>query len=341
MRFVTWFHADSPEAPGRYAQVSGGAASRTHYEVYLRCVDACAATFRRWNVASELLVVLNPPAVQLIDRQRSAFWKRLGIDVRVIPNLHDDQLWNAWQNQFFLLDVMSEAVRDVASDEAVVVVDSDCVITQPLDELAERIRRVGMDYLEIPYPENHVVNGLTRRDLRFLASAYTSSEPPFAPAYMGGEYVAMTASRMRHAVQAANDFYAWNLKERENGRRHVNEEAQLLSIIGSAPSGTSLEPPVLGRIWTKPWAGRNVPPSVDELAIWHLPGEKTSGIRRLARKASRKDSWFWREQHGEWLRRVANMVGTSSYGAEKLSLDLLALAPRIPSALARRLGSRS
>lgn len=339
IKLVTWFHADAKGKAGNYPQASGDSTSQSHFELYLRCVDVCVASFRRWNPTAPAMVVLNSLAAGVISANRRALWDGWGVDVRTTENYHAAQtdLWAQWQNQFFLLDVMQEARQGSAPSDPLLVLDSDCLVRCDLSVLAAETRAQGRVAMEIPYPENQQVNGLSRRELHGVVTDWRGADQSFVPAYLGGEFLCLTAEAMGNLLADAEGFYQWSLERQRQGLPHPHEEAQLLSGAAPIASGQSTGDQYISRLWTQPWALRSLPASVQTLPLWHLPGEKKTGIRRLHGPATDVKSWFWTSPADRWQQRTGRAVGIPGYRPSKAASDAALLAPLAGRALRRRL----
>ncbi len=337
---VTWFHADEAERAGSYSQMRIPAASAAGYEVYLRCIDVCAASFQRWNPDGECIVVMNPGGDAAVGLPRRALWERMGVRIVVVPNTHrpDVDLFAAWQNQFFLFDVLRAAVDATEGDETpIAVIDSDVLVRGPLDGLARAIAAAGRVRMRIEYTEDELANGTSRRDLAAFVADRTGVRPPFVPEYQGGEFVAGTREALSRLVEACDEVYAWTLTRQVAGGAHPKEEAHMISVADPAPRAVTSGNAFIERIWTKPWNYRNVPANVDAIPLWHLPAEKRSGLDRLHPAVLARGSWFWRAPARVWRARTSAIVGVPDYTLSKALQDAWALRADILPALRARL----
>jgi hypothetical protein len=336
---VTWFHADEPAHAGWYPQIRGSSASSSTYEVYLRCIDVCVASFRRWNAEGPCMVVLNAHGDEVVSGERRDLWRRLGVEVRVVENRHwpDTELFGAWQNQFFLFDVLRAAL-EIGTDpqQPVVVVDSDVVVRASLRGLGEEIVREGRVSMRIPYPEDEVANGVSRTDLADFLRRRRGADVGFVPAYQGGEFIGGTRAELEALADACEDVYAWSLERRARGERHPNEEAHMISVAVPVPEDAVTGNAWIERVWTKPWNLREFPRSVGDVAMWHLPAEKRTGIARLRPAVLAPGSWFWHAPADYWRDRVGRILGVPRYGPAKLLQDVVALRNDIGAALLDR-----
>ena len=157
------------------------------------------------------------------------------------------------------------------------------------------------------------------------------------PAYQGGEFIGGTRAALTALADACEDVYAWSLERRAGGRLHPNEEAHMISVADPTEESAMTGNRWIERVWTKPWNLREFPSDVDDVAMWHLPAEKRTGIPRLRAAALQPASWFWRAPAGAWRARVGRAVGVPRYGPAKLLQDVVALRGDVAAAGADRL----
>ena len=339
----TWFHGDTADLRGEYAQMLGDSTSPKHWNTYQDCVDLLLASAHRWDPAVRLAVVLNPPAAQALTDDRRARWDAAGAVVLVTENSHrvPEGFHAQWQNQFFVLDCLRELAAHADPGETVVLLDSDCVVTRSLGTLDAVVREHGRGVYPVAFPVEAEVNGLSRADLADLARELHGTGDARDLPYLGGEFFAFREDVLRTDLERLDEAFAWMLRRAEQGLPRPNEEAQLVSVtVGPDLTGPELLEETIRRIWTQPWQLRNVVPADRELAVWHLPAEKRTGLRRVHRAYLDPAGWFWTAPHQEWLDRVGYLVGVPSYRAGKALSDARALAPRALPGLRRRLAIR-
>jgi hypothetical protein len=342
MLLATWFHGDTAELRGEYAQMRGDSTSPRHWEVYLDCIDLFLASARRWNEAVRLVVVLNPAAANALADERRGRWAASGAEVLVAENTHraPDGFHGLWQNQFFVLDCLRALAAQAQPEESVVLVDSDLLVTRSLDDLDAAVRKHGRAFYSVPFPADVEINGHTRRGLARLAGELDGTDVGELP-YLGGEFLAFRADLLDADLDRLDRAFAWAVERGERGETHPNEEAQLISMtLGPLLGDDEFPPQVVRRVWTQPWNLRNAGPADLDVALWHLPAEKRTGLTRVHRAFSRPGSWFWTEPREAWLARVGRMVGVPSYGPGKALADAWALAPRLVPGLRRRWAMR-
>jgi len=343
MLLATWFHGDTAELRGEYAQMIGDSTSPKHWETYQNCVDLLLASARRWNADVRLAVVLNPAAAEVLTEERRARWTASGATVLVAENTHrvPPGFHGQWQNQFFVLDCLRALAGVAEPRESVVLLDSDCLVTRPLDELDDVVQRHGRAFYPVAFPAEAVVNGLSRVDLATLAAELHGGCEESELPYLGGEFFAFRADLLTEDLDRIDKAFAWTLDRAQAGLSRPNEEAQLITVV-VAPglSGEEFVEKTIRRIWTQPWQLRNADPADLDLAVWHVPAEKRTGLPRVHRAYLTADSWFWTSSREEWLERVGRLVGVPAYRPGKALADARALAHRAVPGLRRRLAIR-
>ena len=343
MLLATWFHGDTADIRGEYAQMRGDSTSLRHWEVYLDCIDLFLASARRWDDDLRLAVVLNPAAAEALTPERRTLWEASGATVLVAENRHraPADFHGLWQNQFYVLDCLRVLAEAAAAGESVVLADSDCLVTRPLTDLDAVVQEHGRAFYAVPFPPDVAVNDLTRRDLADLAAELHGEAVDDALPYLGGEFLAFRADTLPGELKRLDAAFEWSVERAGLGLPHPNEEAQLISVtLGPTLAPEQLQARAVRRVWTQPWNLRNAGPADLDVAIWHLPAEKRTGLTRVHRAYEDPDSWFWQAPREAWLRTAGRLVGVPGYGAVKAVTDAVALAPRLVPGVRRRLAMR-
>jgi hypothetical protein len=342
MLLATWFHGDTAELRGEYAQMRGDSTSPQHWEVYLDCIDLFLASARRWDDEVRLVVVLNPAADGALAAERRVRWTASGATVLVAENTHraPEGFHGLWQNQFFVFDCLRALAAEAQPDESVVLVDSDMLVTRSLADLDAAVRKHGRAFYSVPFPDGVEINGHSRRGLARFAAELGAGEVAHLP-YLGGEFLAFRADVLAGDLARLDAAFAWAIEKGEHGEPHPNEEAQLISVtLGPEVTPDEFPAAVVRRVWTQPWNLRNAGPADLDVALWHLPAEKRTGLARVHRAYRTPGSWFWTAPREIWVRRAGRLVGVPSYTAGKALADAWALAPRLVPGLRRRWAMR-
>ena len=342
MLLATWFHGDTAELRGEYAQMLGDSTSPRHWNVYLDCIDLFLASARRWDAEVRLAVVLNPAADRALGADRRARWTASGATVLLADNTHraPEGFHDLWQNQFFVLDCLRVLLTEAHADEPVVLVDSDVLVTRSLADLDAAVRKHGRAFYSVPFPADVEINGHTRRTLAELAGHLSGERVADLP-YLGGEFLAFRADVLARDLDRLDAAFAWAIERSECGEAHPNEEAQLISItLGPEVTPDEFPAQAVRRVWTQPWNLRNAGLADLDVALWHLAGEKRTGLARLHRAYRDAGSWFWTAPREVWLARVGRLVGVPSYTLGKALADAWALGPRLVPGVRRRWAMR-
>jgi len=303
----TWHFAESEADESTYPQVPGRPSSETFQSTYWRCVAAFFATSYRHQPQAKHLLFTNVamlPSLSGVDM--GALLEPLGVEVIRLPLTHVAPLghFHAWRNQFYLFDIVSYLRRRIGERDAAIVLDSDCVWISDAGPIHEALDRDGVLTCIENYPLDWSANGLTREDMRIVASLLLGCDVPHPLVYCGGEFLAATGAELgRLDTEIA---IAWQelLARYGQGERVFNEEAQLLSYVYyklGYPLGNGT--PYVRRIWTGSFGAFNTAMPLDfGLVVWHLPLEKRLGLRRLFKAVVDPTSQFWSVEPGREMR---------------------------------------
>ena len=325
---VTWLYAEAPGEESVYPQVIGhGAPSSTRFQaVYWRCVAVFFASLHRHQSGARAVLATNVEAAPTVDgHDLAALLARWGVETVRLPYTFQppEGYWGAWRNQFYVFDVVRWLAGRLGDGDVGMVLDSDCVWARPPGRMAAMARRHGALTYDLGLPEGGDQNGLS---LDAMAALYTDLDghaPATPPPYVGGELVAATAETLRRIDGRADDLWAEMLRRHDAGLPKFNEEAQALSYLYHAlgiPYGTAN--PYLRRIWTTLVKGDDARGPDLDLTVWHVPGEKRYGLRRLFNEAVDAGSPFWTLDGQDWRRHVARQVGLPRRSLGKLARDL-------------------
>ncbi|KTR94674.1 hypothetical protein NS220_08420 [Microbacterium testaceum] len=315
---ASWFYTHGPDETGAYAQVRGDVASEEFRDVYRRCIATFFATARRAEPTARLLLFSNvvwDSSASAIAGEVADLLTTLHVDIVTLPYSHmPPTSWPAaWRNQFFVFDVLKWADHNLTSLDQILVLDSDVVWTgAPLTErMWEEVGIQGALTLKIDYPEDHVVNGLSRREMTIKMAPGWQNQGVLD--YSGGEFVALRGDVIGSVYEQAASILAEHFLLSGGGVKYAFEEAHVLSVAYSQlgiPVGGANR--FIKRIWTQPLKPRNQDPSDLHLALWHLPAEKRYGIRRLYKRTRRlgaSTSGLNYGDEGKVLRLMARVLG--------------------------------
>lgn len=289
----TWIYLDSPEESSEYPQVGKHSHLLDFQKTYWKCVAVFFALSRRFNPEKRHILFSNKrladfPEIEGFDLQ--GFLKKQNVEVVTLPLTWQtpEGYFGKWRNQFYIFDVLSFIEKNSRGDEALLVLDSDCLITRPLDGLFGEIRAHGLMALPMHFADTYNINGVTRQDMKRIFGELDGAELPENPEYCGGEIFAATLPAIRQINQMAPAIWREMLRRHESGQQKLNEEAHFLSYCYHKIGSFGELDGFIKRIWTSPKFS-NVQPADASLPIWHLPAEKTGGIALLFEKLKRNE----------------------------------------------------
>ncbi|MET7030070.1 hypothetical protein [Sediminicola luteus] len=282
----TWFCADKEGEESNYAQTGEKSSSKKHQDIYWRCIVVFFISSKYQNPSKKHLLFTNVNKLPNVDGiDLNVLFQKLEIEIVYAAYKYKTPIgyYGAWRNQFYIFSVLEYIADNFKLESNFLILDSDCVITKSTDSLFNDARLNGgfLSYI-VEYGEQHVVNGISRRDMKIIYEDLYGGIISHVPEYHGGEFF---LANVVNITQIYKDFVnLWPiLLERHNKEKiKFNEEAHTLSFLyfknnlqgGGANSH-------IKRIWTNPVFYRNVLKDDVLLTIWHIPAEKTVGFKYL------------------------------------------------------------
>lgn len=274
---ATGFVVDAPDEGTTFPSAGGNSASPRVQAVYWRCLVALFASARITNPDQRLALFCNvrPPLVYGVDI--AAVLERYGVELRLVPltaRLPQGRT-AAWGNVLYFFDILT-ALEAEDDDLRFALVDSDVLVTAPLDPLWALLDQAEFAGYVVETAEDEPVNGMTRRTMATAASDLSGQD--FAPLpHFGGELFATTIG----AWKRNRTLFDTMLEQANTGSgpaAGVLTEEHIFSIAFALLQ----KPPadaggIIKRIWTSP--RYNTAAAGDEmLPLWHLPAEKRYGL---------------------------------------------------------------
>lgn len=319
---ATWFYKESESEAGYYPQIGKKGSSALAHSVYMQIQVPFFRTFRHYNPEAKLLFFTNLEETGLPAFLREMFFE-LGVETITLPySCRPPEDWYpAWQNQFYLYDILQEMGHVMQADDALLVCDADCLCRWPLDRLFDSVRREGSALYEFVTDREYVINGITLPQMEDFCQACYGEPPRSCMTYYGGEFVALRGDMVRRINDAYPRLWAFNLERFARKEPKLNEEAHVMSILaehlGIRNAVANL---YVKRMWTTP-GFNNVCPGDENYAVWHLPYEKKRGLYRLYRLFMR-DGGAMRDEVAFWKRAQA-CTGIPRVGIGKKAADRL------------------
>lgn len=281
---ATWFYRESADEASFYPQMGQRGDSALVHSVYMQIQVPFFRTFRHYNPKARLLFFTNLRREGL-PRFLLDLFDELGVETVTLPyTRRPPKGWyGAWQNQFYLYDILGWMGGRMKADDALLVCDADCLCRTPLDGLFDEIRKQGSALYEFITDRSATINGITLPEMEaFYTDCYGT--PPRSPlAYYGGEFIGLRGDSVCRINEAYAGLWTFNLARADRREPKLNEEAHVLSVFAERLDlRNAVANRYVKRMWTSPQFN-NVCPEDERLAVWHLPYEKKRGLYRLFR----------------------------------------------------------
>lgn len=282
---ATWICIDEKKLSSHFPSAKGNSADVSVQKIYWRCVCTFFYTARYNNPDACLVLFSNNKQLPIVaDIDISELLSKLDVHFYDTPFEFVTPLdyYCGWRNQFYEFSIFKFVSNhsDFHDEDNFLLLDSDCIIADNLSLVFKSIQKNGCITYVIDYDANQKINGISRRDMRFIFQELASKKILQFPAYHGGEFYASTIQMVKTMMA---DFYiVWPqlLKRNMMGLEKLNEEAHVLSYLfykngidGGEANG------FVKRLWTDPTNFRNVDINDAHLLVWHLPAEKRRGFK--------------------------------------------------------------
>ena len=281
---ITWFYRESADEASFYPQMGQRGDSALVHSVYMQIQVPFFRTFRHYNPKARLLFFTNLRREGL-PRFLLGLFDELGVETVTLPyERRPPKGWyGAWQNQFYLYDILGWMGGRMKADDALLVCDADCLCRTPLDGLFDEIRKQGSALYEFITDRSATINGITLPEMEAFYSACYGPPPRSPLAYYGGEFIGLRGDSVCRINEAYPELWAFNLARAGSREPKLNEEAHVLSVLAERLDlRNAVANRYVKRMWTSPQFN-NVRPEDERLAVWHLPYEKKRGLYRLFR----------------------------------------------------------
>lgn len=278
---ATGFVSDNSGEGTRFPSAGGNSADPRVQAVYWRCIAVFFTSARIANPDLRLALFSNvsPPVVAGVDIGKVL--ERLGVEVRhvALSRRLPAKRTQSWGNVLYFLDI-ADALRSESDDLAFILMDSDVVVTKPIDALATLLRGVDFVGYKVATAPDDDINGMTRRQMAEMVRETFAHAPGRPVDHYGGELFGCTVETWRRHGNAFQLLFEQARSGNGLARRMTTEEhlfsvgfAGLDVAVGNANH-------LLKRIWTSPRYS-NVEPGDENYAFWHLPAEKRFGLADL------------------------------------------------------------
>lgn len=278
---ATSFVTDRKSDGTIFPAAGGNSADARVQSVYWRCIVVLYASARINDPDLELRFYTNCEPPELDGRRVRDILDGFGVSTIILPLTHrfTDNRSRSWGNVLYFMDVMASLAAE-PGDRALALVDSDVVMTGPVDALFTPLDRYDFVGYGVERPADEDINGLDRNAMTALAAGLFGRAFPAPVLDFGGELLVTTADAWRRHGPLFEDLYRQALAGGERMGR-ISTEEHFYSIIFAGLNGVvARDTGVLKRLWTARTFS-TVEPGDERYALWHLPAEKRYGLRYL------------------------------------------------------------
>ncbi len=237
---------------------------RTRLHTYYRSSVATFGTLRRFNPALECVFATNATPPKWVARQ----FERLNVQIEHV-DARSSQLLPAgttFRTSLYLFDVLRAIT--VPNGRIVAYLDPDVLCVRSIEfELEDG--QVGC--LPLATGAHDSIKGTTLTQIADI-SASLGHPKDSIPMHIGGEILALTSAALPMLLKRVEEALSYLASD--CSPNFLNEEHVL--TYASDQNWCSIRS-VVARIWTAP-SYRDIPDDALNIALWHLPAEKTRGI---------------------------------------------------------------
>lgn len=282
----TWICTDAVGEESIYPQTGEKSSGQKHQNIYWRCILLFFATSKRFNKTQKHILFSNTKAMPVLDG-RKIEESLNDLDVEIIYTDFNYKTpkgyFNLFQNQFYEFSILEYIVKNNKNlDDSYLILDSDCIFTQSIETLFNNAKSKGFTSFEDDCTTELVIHGLSRKDMKLLYEDLLGHKIDVIPGYHLGEFFLASVKNINVIYNDFKILWPKLLERYQKQQPKFNEEAQTLSFIYYKNGfEASKNKTFLKRIWTNPVFYRNVESTDVDVAIWHLPAEKTYGLASL------------------------------------------------------------
>lgn len=296
---ATWFYKESSEEASFYPQLGRKGDSALVHSVYMQIQVPFFRTFRYYNPSDKLCFFTNLQKEDLPDYLQHLF-NNIQVEVITLPyTCKPPKDWyGAWQNQFYLYDILKYMESRMQKDDVLLVCDADCLCHAPLKSLFKETGKKGSALYEFITDRTACINGISIPEMEIFYETCYGEKPSHPLSYYGGEFVCLRGDiveRINHAYPTL-----WKINLQQTGKPRLNEEAHILSVLAEHLNiRNDIANRYVKRMWTSPQFN-NISPDDVQIPVWHLPYEKKRGLYHLFRYMEKiqglgDEETFWRK----------------------------------------------
>ena len=298
---ATWFYKESEDEASFYPQMGHKGSSPLVHSVYMKIQVPFFVTFKHYNPDAKFLFFTNLN-INLLPDYLLRMFRKLNVEVVTLSYTRrpPKDWYPAWQNQFYLYDMLEYMGRRMNDGDCMLVSDADCVCRSSLSGLFDKVKSCGSALYETITNREYNINGITIPQMEDFYTRCFGEAPQAPMAYYGGEFIALRADMVNKVNDACTQVWKFNMENRNNTQPKLNEEAHVMSVIAERIGiKNNIANDYVKRMWTSPQYN-NIEAADEYLPVWHLPYEKKRGLTYLYNLLSvgyriDDEATFWRK----------------------------------------------
>ncbi|MCX2473262.1 hypothetical protein OQZ33_02840 [Pedobacter sp. MC2016-05] len=311
----TWICTDAVGEESIYPQTGEKSSGKRHQDIYWRCILLFFATSKRFNKSQKHVLFSNTKVIPQLDG-REVLKALSDLDVEIIYTEFKYKTpkgyFNMFQNQFYEFSILEYIVENNKNPaDQYLILDSDCIFTKGVESLFSHAKPDGFVSFEDGCTTDLVIHGLSRKDMKLLYEDLLGEQIDHIPGYHLGEFFLASVRNINTIFSDFQQLWPELLRRHRENLPKFNEEAQTLSYLYFKNNFKASEDKTfLKRIWTNPVFYRNVEKTDLDVAIWHLPAEKTYGLSALYQDLILKESQYGLGiSNDSYLGKVKTLLG--------------------------------
>ena len=279
---ATGFVADLPEEGTIFPSAGGNSADPRIQAVYWRCIVALFASARLTNPGQRLALFTNitPPRIDGVEI--TDVLDRYGVELQIVPlkaRLAPGTT-KSWGNVLYFHDIMEFLVDREDPNLRVAVVDSDVLVTRPIQPLFALLDDHDFaGYIVRQTDPADTVNGLSMREMDRISRSFGATGGELALHFGGELFMTSIAAWVKN-----RELFTAMLEgavSRTGPAGGIITEEHIFSVAFAVLRGKVAHANhLIKRIWTSPRYS-SVAPGDERLLLWHLPSEKRYGLRDM------------------------------------------------------------
>lgn len=301
----------------------GSLSKKAKREVYWKLVTTFCCSSIRCNSQAKHYVYTNDTNKIVINRiDIKAFLEKLGVTIIYLPFkrfIPPEEHCTTFKNAFYKLDVIADLSKRTESH--FILLDSDCLWVRHSKDFIKKVasedRLFLLDFSKRKDSSSPALENIASADLLTKFQKIDSTYPCLEPVWYGGELIAGKGKNLKIITDELSLLFNrvadenWDRQSLtfDNGKNMFDGmELSTSYVYNKYKSDIYNCKKYIKRIWTLS-VYNNVSESDLNIPVWHLPGEKKTGLNLLFYKATDPKSKFWKISSEDFPLYLGRYVG--------------------------------